>query len=82
MDNPEFALNPDGNWYDVQLNAPIAEATAFQHPLPVKIKKKKTIHSVHSSQLLLYLPFTKPLIRKGLMHFGRRTIEASTWMRC
>jgi len=26
--------------------------------------------------------FTKPLIRKGLMHFGRRTIEASTWTRC
>ncbi|KAF8222793.1 hypothetical protein L208DRAFT_1320518 [Tricholoma matsutake] len=45
-DNPEFALNPDGNWYDVELNAPITDTTAFQDaPSAGKIKKKKTMCS-------------------------------------
>jgi len=46
-DNPEFALNPDSNWYDVELCAPIADTTAFQDaPTPVKTKKKKSLRSV------------------------------------
>jgi hypothetical protein len=47
VDNPEFTLDPDGDWYNVELNTPIADTTAFQDaPLPVKIKKKKTMCSV------------------------------------
>ena len=46
VDNPEFALDPDGDWYDIELNAPIADAAAFQDAPPVKIKKKKTMRSV------------------------------------
>ncbi|KIJ90581.1 hypothetical protein K443DRAFT_15097 [Laccaria amethystina LaAM-08-1] len=45
-DNPEFTLDPDGNWYDAELSAPIADTSAFQDaPTPVRLKKKKTLRS-------------------------------------
>ena len=48
-DDPEFALDPDGDWYDVELRAPIADSTAFKDaPTHVRLKKKKTLRSVRS----------------------------------
>jgi hypothetical protein len=56
VDNPEFALDPDGDWYDVELNTPIADTTAFQDaPPPVKIKKKKTMRSVRFISIAIVL---------------------------
>jgi len=55
VDNPKFALDPDGDWYNIELNTPIANTTAFQDaPPPVKIKKK-TMCSVRFISIAIVL---------------------------
>jgi hypothetical protein len=81
MDDPDYALDPDGDWYDEALGG---DVMSQNEATPVTIaQKKKRVRSTVSVRLDLSV--LEPLIlisySEGLMSFGRTSIAKHTWRR-
>jgi hypothetical protein len=83
IDDPEYALEPDGEWYDDALEADVMDPPIRVDALSSTAQKKKRIRSNLSvclcpfSLVIWFLIFC----RKGLMSYGRTSTAKRTWRR-
>lgn len=82
-DSFEFALDPDGDWYDEQVEQPILETTSIPAEPPSKIKKrkKKSKVSVRKFSFGYVHMLTGQQTSVGLTSSGKKVIDHCTWMR-
>jgi hypothetical protein len=78
-DSLEFALDPHGDWYDEQLDAPVTETIEVRlQPIQSKAKKKKSKISVSlPPSLMLTLLISHPSVDRTCS--GRKTTGRHTW---
>jgi len=81
VDDPDYALDPDGGWYDEALGGDVMspnKATSV-----TIAQKKKQVRSTVSVRLDLSVlePLVLIFYSEGLMSFGRTSIAKHTWRR-